>query len=146
VMGTIGIALSYAQPTLYLDALWLGLIGGASLAGLFFGSLLFGRLADRLGRRPPFIATMVIFSILSVMQFWVQTAAQLLVLRLLLGLALGVDYVVCAAVVSEFAPRHSRGSCSACCRVRGCWAIREPTSLARCWRRTWVANPGGGSW
>jgi putative MFS transporter len=109
ILGTIGIALSLARETLHLNALWLGLLGGASLAGLFAGSLLLAPLADRLGRRPLLVPTMAVFAIISVAQFFVTAAWQLLALRLLLGLALGVDYVVCCTVVAEFSPRRTRG-------------------------------------
>jgi putative MFS transporter len=109
VLGTIGIALSLARGSLHLNALWLGLLGGASLAGLFVGSLFVGPLADRFGRKPFLVPTMALFSIVSILQFFVRTEWQLLVLRLLLGLALGVDYVVCCTVVAEFSPVRSRG-------------------------------------
>ena len=109
VLGTVGIALSLAHDDLRLDSIATGLIGAASLAGLFLGSLLLGPLADRFGRRPAFLPTMAVFALASAAQFFVQTVWQLLALRLLLGLALGVDYVACTALVAEFAPRRSRG-------------------------------------
>ena len=51
LLGTIGIALALAGNSLRLNTLWLGLLGGASLAGLFVGSLFVAPLADRVGRR-----------------------------------------------------------------------------------------------
>src|SRR6201996_4689276 len=109
ILGTIGIALSLAQAPLQLSSLWLGLLGGAALAGLFAGSLLLAPLADRLGRRPLLVPTMGIFAVVSVAQFFVTAPWQLLILRLLLGLVLGVDYVVCCTVVAEFTPSRTRG-------------------------------------
>ena len=109
VLGTVGIALSLARDDLRLDSIATGLVGAASLAGLFLGSLLLGPLADRFGRRPVLLPTMAVFALASVAQFFVQTVWQLLALRLVLGLALGVDYVACSALVAEFAPRRSRG-------------------------------------
>ena len=47
VLGIIGIAVSMAAGPLHLNALWIGLLGAASLAGLFFGSMLAGPIADR---------------------------------------------------------------------------------------------------
>jgi putative MFS transporter len=109
LLGTIGIALALARNSLHLNALWLGLLGGASLAGLFVGSLLVAPLADRVGRRPLLAPAMAVFAIVSALQFFVTAGWQLLILRLLLGLALGVDYVVCCTVVAEFSPRRIRG-------------------------------------
>jgi putative MFS transporter len=109
VLGTIGIALSLAREPLHLDSLWLGLLGGASLAGLFLGSLFIAPLADRIGRRPLLVPTMAAFTVISLLQFYVATAWQLLVLRLLLGLMLGIDYVASCTIVTEFSPRRLRG-------------------------------------
>jgi MFS transporter, putative metabolite transport protein len=109
VLGTVGIALSLARDSLHLGSLWLGLLGGASLAGLFLGSLLLAPLADRIGRRPLLVPTMAAFAVISVSQFFVVAPWQLLILRLLLGLMLGIDYVVGCTVVAEFAPLRLRG-------------------------------------
>ena len=109
ILGIIGISLAVAAPYLHLDAIWLGLLGAASLAGLFAGSLFSGPILDRFGRRGLFNYDMAVFAIISVLQFWANTAAELLVLRLLLGVVLGFDYVVSKALVIEYAPRRWRG-------------------------------------
>ncbi|MEH6415491.1 MFS transporter [Pseudomonas sp. CGJS7] len=109
VLGIIGIAVSMAAGPLQLNALWMGLLGAASLAGLFIGSLVAGPLADKFGRRTIFAWDMLLFAIISASQFFVTSPEQLLVLRLLLGLVLGFDYVVSKSIVTEFAPRRYRG-------------------------------------
>lgn len=109
VLGIIGIAVSMAAGPLQLNALWMGLLGAASLAGLFLGSLIAGPLADKHGRRTIFAWDMLLFAGISASQFFVNTPEQLLVLRLLLGLTLGFDYVVSKSLVTEFAPRQYRG-------------------------------------
>lgn len=108
-LGVVGIALASAQPQLSLTAAGLGAIGASSLAGLFFGALACGSGADRWGRRPIFAYNMVAFVILSLLQLGAQTGAQLLVIRFLLGLVLGTDYVICKALLAECVPRLSRG-------------------------------------
>jgi putative MFS transporter len=109
VLGIIGIALAIATPQLHLNAVWLGTLGAASLAGLFAGSLFAGPFVDRFGRRALFNYDMALFAIISLAQFWVSSPAQLLVLRLLLGITLGFDYVVSKALVVEYSPRRLRG-------------------------------------
>ena len=71
-LGIIGISLSLATPQLGLSAVWLGVLGGASLTGLFAGALLTGPVADQLGRRTIFAYNMVIAAALSAMQFIVE--------------------------------------------------------------------------
>lgn len=108
-LGIIGIALSRAAPLLGFDAVWLGLLGGASLAGLFLGALLTGPAADRLGRRAIFAGNMPLTAALAAAQFLVTSGPQLLVLRLAIGFLLGTDYVVSKALLSEYLPRRFRG-------------------------------------
>jgi putative MFS transporter len=109
VLGIIGIAVSMAAGTLHLNAVWMGALGAASLAGLFFGSMFAGPVADRYGRRTIFAFDMLLFAVISAAQYFVTSPTQLLVLRLLLGLILGADYVVSKSLVTEFAPRRYRG-------------------------------------
>lgn len=109
VLGIIGIAVSLAAGPLKLDTLWMGLLGAASLAGLFFGSLFAGPIADRYGRRTIFSYDMLFFAGISAAQFFVTAPWQLLVLRLLLGIILGADYVVSKSLVTEFSPSRYRG-------------------------------------
>jgi MFS transporter, putative metabolite transport protein len=108
-LGIIGISLSRAAPQLGLTPVWMGVLGGASLAGLFAGSLLSGAAADRFGRRPFFGFNMALLGILCVLQVLVRSSAELLVLRLAIGLVLGTDYAVNKSMLVEFTPRRARG-------------------------------------
>jgi putative MFS transporter len=109
VLGIIGIALAIATPQLHLNVFWLGILGAASLAGLFAGSLFAGPFVDRFGRRALFNYDMALFAVISLAQYWVTSPTQLLVLRLLLGVTLGFDYVVSKALVVEYSLRRMRG-------------------------------------
>jgi putative MFS transporter len=108
-LGIIGISLVLAAPQLGLGSWWLGLLGGASLAGLFVGSLLSGPAADRFGRRPLFAANMAVLAAFSVLQALVQTRGELLAARLAIGLILGTDYAVNKPILIEYTPRRARG-------------------------------------
>ena len=108
-LGIIGIALTLATTPLKLTPLWLGLLGGASLAGLFLGALLTGPVADQYGRRPVFAYNMALLALLSALQFVISAPVQLLVLRLAIGFLLGTDYVVSKALLTEYSPQRVRG-------------------------------------
>jgi putative MFS transporter len=108
-LGIIGIALTLAGPQMGLGPIWLGLLGGASLGGLFAGALLTGLAADRYGRRPIFAYNMVLVAVVSLLQFFVAGGTELLLLRLIIGFLLGTDYVVSKALLTEFSPRRLRG-------------------------------------
>lgn len=108
-LGIIGISLSLAAPQLALSPVWMGLLGGASLLGLFAGALLTGPVADRFGRRPVFAYNMAMLAALSLLQGFAGSGAGLLALRLTIGFLLGTDYVVGKALLTEFTPRRFRG-------------------------------------
>ncbi|HYM27831.1 MAG TPA: MFS transporter, partial [Steroidobacteraceae bacterium] len=108
-LGIIGTALASAAPQLTVTSTWLGLLGGASLAGLFIGALVTGPLADQFGRRRIYAYNMALLALLSAAQFLADSNAVLLALRLAIGFVLGTDYVVSKALLSEFTPRRYRG-------------------------------------
>jgi putative MFS transporter len=108
-LGIIGISLGHAPLRLGLNPVWMGLLGGASLFGLFAGALLTGPAADRFGRRPIFAYNMALLAGLSLLQGAADSAAELLALRLAIGFTLGTDYVVGKALLTEFSPRRLRG-------------------------------------
>ena len=108
-LGIIGISLGLATPALKLTPLWVGLLGGASLAGLFLGALIAGVAADHYGRRLIFASNMALLAACSLLQFIVHSRVELFVLRLVIGLLLGTDYAVSKSLLAEFSPRAYRG-------------------------------------
>lgn len=109
ILGIIGIVITASTGALGLTPLWIGLLGAATLAGLFVGAIATGPIADRIGRRGIFAWDMLLFAVLSAIQFFIESPWQLLVLRLLIGVVLGADYVVSKSLVTEHAPRSFRG-------------------------------------
>jgi len=109
VLGIVGIVLASAKSDLQLTPLWIAFLGAATLAGLFFGAIITGPIADRIGRSIIFRFDMLLIACLSLSQFFITEAWQLLAIRLVIGLVLGADYVVSKTLVTEHAPRHFRG-------------------------------------
>ncbi|MCX5561511.1 MFS transporter [Streptomyces sp. NBC_00038] len=109
IIGGIGMAMAALTTDLHLSTLMEGLVGASPLIGIFVGGPLFGRLADRFGRRPVFLVDMVIFLVGSVLQFFVTDGLQLFLIRLLMGVAIGGEYAIGAPLLSEYAPRQGRG-------------------------------------
>ncbi|MBV8456389.1 MAG: MFS transporter [Acetobacteraceae bacterium] len=73
------------------------------------GSLLFGRLADKYGRRPTLIANILIFSVLEVASGFAPTLMVFLILRALYGVAMGGEWGVGASLTMESIPQRWRG-------------------------------------
>lgn len=108
-LGVLTIALAVLPANFGMTPLFSGLVGSAALIGLFLGSLVFGPLADKIGRRKLYQADLVLFLVASIAQFFVQDAAQLFIVRLVLGIAIGIDYAVGPTYLSEMLPRKLRG-------------------------------------
>ncbi|MBV9922654.1 MAG: MFS transporter [Pseudonocardia sp.] len=108
-LGIIAVVLPLITTDLGLTPVWSGLIAASTLVGIFFGSPLVGTLADRIGRRTLFTIDIGAFVLLGLLQAVVTEPWQLLVVRLLLGVAVGAEYAIGAAMLSEFAPAKDRG-------------------------------------
>jgi MFS transporter, putative metabolite transport protein len=109
ILGIIGPVSSTLTEDLGVSALWEGLIAAAALLGILFGSPLGGWAADKFGRKPLFLADIILFTAASVLQFFVDGPAQLFWVRLAMGIAIGAEYSVGWPLMSEFAPAHLRG-------------------------------------
>lgn len=109
ILVIIGVALTQLEHVLHLDAWWMGLIGAGSLLGLFVGTSIFGYITDKIGRRKLFIFNAVITAIFSILQMFISTPEQLVILRFLLGVCIGADYSIGQPLLTEFAPQNKRG-------------------------------------
>lgn len=108
ILGIVGGAIPPATQEMHLNLVSQGLIGASALIGIFVGGLCFGRLADRFGRRTVFQWNLFAFVALSLLQLLAVSQWDLVAYRLLLGIAIGVEYAVGAALLSEFVPAKRR--------------------------------------
>ena len=73
------------------------------------GALIFGRLADRFGRRPVLMVNVLLFSLFDLASGFATSLTMLLVLRSLFGVAMGGEWGVGSALTMESVPPKSRG-------------------------------------
>ncbi len=73
------------------------------------GALLFGRLADRIGRRPVLMLSVLSYSVVEFASAFAPSLSVFLVLRALYGIAMGGEWGVGAALAFESVPVASRG-------------------------------------
>ncbi|MBB2201497.1 MFS transporter [Gluconacetobacter tumulisoli] len=76
------------------------------------GAYLFGRAADRYGRRPVLMATILTYSSIELLSAAAPTLGLFLALRLLFGVALGGEWGVGTSLTMETVPAHWRGMAS----------------------------------
>jgi SHS family lactate transporter-like MFS transporter len=73
------------------------------------GAFLFGRLADRFGRKPALMWNIAAFSILELASGFAPTMTALLIVRALFGVAMGGEWGIGSALTMESIPASSRG-------------------------------------
>ncbi|MBP85080.1 MAG: MFS transporter [Verrucomicrobiales bacterium] len=85
---------------------------GIFLLGGTFGGLLFGSMADRYGRRPIMILTILMYSVFSGLTFFATELWHVTTLRFLVAMGVGGEWAVAAALVSEVFPKKARAHAS----------------------------------
>jgi putative MFS transporter len=110
ILSSVGLALVTLQPHFGLGPAMAGLLGAATLGGIFIGAPLFGHVTDRHGRRVLMIADLAFFVVVSLVQIFATNAWELIVLRFALGLAIGADYPIAGALIAESVPARVRGA------------------------------------
>jgi MFS family permease len=97
------------SPVLHFTAEQIGLVATAYLAGAVVGALLFGYLADRLGRRKLFFITLALYLTATAAtalswDFW-----SFAVFRMLTGAGIGGEYAAINSAIQELIPARFRG-------------------------------------
>src|SRR5262245_61462108 len=87
----------------------LGLVITATLALRPVGAFIFGRLADRFGRRPILMLNVLIYSALAFASAFAPDFSTFLILRCLFGVAMGGEWGVGSSLAMEHARADSRG-------------------------------------
>lgn len=105
----IGVVLAILTPLWNLSKLDVSLIGSTSLIAAAIGSIVFGRLADFVGRRAIYGYTLIVLAAGAIASAFSPNVILLLVFRFILGLGIGGDYPLSATLMSEYANRKDRG-------------------------------------
>ena len=107
-------AIGYVAPALARD--WglgrgaLGPVFSASLFGLMLGALIFGPLADLIGRKRIIVASTVAFGIGTLATLFAADTTGLLAIRFITGLGLGGAMPNAVAMTAEYSPRRARAT------------------------------------
>jgi MFS transporter, SHS family, lactate transporter len=73
------------------------------------GAYIFGRLADKYGRRPTLVWNILAFSLLELLSGFAPNLTILLIVRALFGIAMGGEWGVASSLTMETVPTNSRG-------------------------------------
>ncbi len=108
VVGAVAGVLA-SEETLGLSSTEVGLAGAAYLAGAILGSLVFGHLTDRFGRKRLFLVTLGIYIVATVMTAASYDFVTFATFRFFTGAAIGGEYAAINSAIDELLPARVRG-------------------------------------
>ena len=108
-VGLLAFLLTALKEDWGLTASQLGWIGSVNSIGMAVGAFVFGIMADRKGRKPVFIFTLLLFSLGCGLTALASSLMVVLVLRFFIGMGLGGELPVASTLVSESVETHERG-------------------------------------
>ena len=106
--GAVGGALK-ESPVLQLSNAEVGLASSFYLAGAVLGSLFFGWLTDRMGRKRLFSITLFVYLIATAATAFSWNFWSFALCRFITGAGIGGEYTAIASTIQEFVPARYRG-------------------------------------
>jgi PHS family inorganic phosphate transporter-like MFS transporter len=105
----IGIVSILLKTEWHLGSSELATLNAVMLGAAFLGALVFGRIADRLGRTRVYWMSAALMVVAALGSAFAPTLAVLIAFRFVLGFGVGGDYPVSAVLMSEYSGHHNRG-------------------------------------
>jgi putative MFS transporter len=107
------LVIAFAMPQLVtqwgLTPGWVAMILSAGYVGQFVGAILFGWVAEKIGRLPTLLITIVVFVSMDIACLFAWNGASILVFRFLQGIGTGGEVPVASAYINEFIGARKRG-------------------------------------
>ena len=95
--------------SLHMSDAQVGLSGSAYVVGAVAGALIFGRLADRFGRRRLFTITLAVYLLATLASGLAWNFAAFAVCRMVTGAGIGGEYAAVNSAIDELIPARRRG-------------------------------------
>jgi MFS family permease len=108
IVGSIGAVLTSEQTLAFSNA-QIGLLGSVYVAGAVTGSLVFGYLTDRLGRKRLFFVTLAVYTIATGATAFAWDFWSFAIFRFLTGAGIGGEYAAINSAIDELIPARVRG-------------------------------------
>jgi MFS transporter, PHS family, inorganic phosphate transporter len=105
----IGIVVALLKEEWHLSTGQVSLLNSVTLIASAVGAIIFGRIADMLGRKRIYGYEVLILAIAALVSAFAPGYVFLLVCRAVLGIGIGGDYPVSATIMSEYSGKQSRG-------------------------------------
>lgn len=103
-----GVVLPILMKEWNLTPMEAGTLGSYALFGMMFGALIFGPLADKIGRKKSIIICLVLFSVFTLVSTLAVEPFQFGLSRFIAGLGIGGLMPNAVALITEYAPKKMR--------------------------------------
>jgi MFS family permease len=90
-----------STESVWINIVWFG--------GIALGALGFGYLADRIGRKRLFVATLILYSVAAIATAAAPDFTLFIVFRFITALGVGGEYSAVTSAIAEFTPARNRG-------------------------------------
>jgi AAHS family benzoate transporter-like MFS transporter len=107
-LAVYGTVLPVLMEEWKLDPVVAGSMGSYGLFGMMFGAILFGILADKIGRKKVILINVLIFSFFTFLCAFSDSATQFSIYRFIAGLGLGGIMPNIAALITDYAPNKMK--------------------------------------
>src|SRR5947209_6856036 len=115
------LVLAYIMRDLHMTKATAGLLGTLTLLASGIGGVMFGFIADRIGRTKALMLSILTYSVCSFASGLATSITMLAIFRFILGLGMGGEWNTGATLVAETWPTHLRAK--AISIVQSSWAI-----------------------
>ncbi len=132
------LVLTYVMADMGMSKAQSGLLGTLTLVASGFGGVLFGLLADRIGRKKGLMLSILTYSVCSFASGLSTSITMLAVFRFILGLGMGGEWNTGATLVAETWPVHLRAKALAI--VQGSFAVGYALAAVVAWMVLRVAD------
>jgi AAHS family 4-hydroxybenzoate transporter-like MFS transporter len=107
-------AMAFAAPAVIKDMQIergaMGWVFGAGIVGIMLGSIVFGYVGDRLGRKRAIVIGCLYFGVLTFLTMFVRSLDGLLWMRFIAGIGIGGAVPNAIALINEYSPRRYRAT------------------------------------
>lgn len=107
--GLIAFIMASLSQEWGLTASQKAMIVSITFVGMALGAIFAGKLADLIGRKKVFIATLLIYSVATGLCAFASDLTMLLIFRFIVGIGLGGQLPVAVSLMSEYLPAQVRG-------------------------------------
>ena len=105
----IGIVVALLKTQWHLSTGQVALLSSLTLVASALGAVVFGRIADKFGRKRIYGYEVIVLAIGAIASACSPNLTCLLISRIVLGIGIGGDYPVSATIMSEYSGKRSRG-------------------------------------